>query len=126
MNDTPQFYDVVDSDGNIVDTAAEQQPLPIDIRKARKQYVTIHRPRVTPCDHKLDLSRKPVHINCPSCVFAWFQNHGEICQQLDEMYNLHGPDSIIQLQGIKFYKQWRKFMSTVAQWKQANVIEEEK
>ncbi len=126
MNDTPQFYDVVDSDGNVVETAAEQQSQPIDIRKARKQYVTIRRPRVTSCGHKLDLSRKPVHINCPSCVFAWFQNHGEICQQLDEMYNIHGPDSIIQLQGIKFYKQWRKFMSTVAQWKQANVIEEEK
>ena len=128
MNQTPQFYDVVDSEGTVVETAAEQQqqqpnPKPIDIRKARRQYVTVRLPRVIPCGHKLDLSRKPIHINCPSCVFAWFQNHGEICQQLDEMYNLHGPESIIQLKGIKFYKQWRKFMATVAQWKEA---EEEK
>ncbi len=125
MTETAQFYDVVDSDGTVIETAEEQhpKPKPIDIRRARKQYVTVQHPRVIPCGHKLDLSRKPIHINCPSCVFAWFQNHGEICQQLDEMYNVHGPDSIIQLQGIKFYKQWRKFMATVAQWKKT---EEEK
>jgi hypothetical protein len=66
----------------------------------------------------LDLSRQPKHRNCESCWFAWFQNHGEIVQQLDEMHMADGDALIIQLQGEKFYHRWRQFMATVAQWQQ--------
>lgn len=124
-----QFYDVVDSAGNVVETAAEQQeqagvPLerkppelsPLEIRKLRKQYVTVKHPIVNKCGHSLDLNRKP-RTNCEFCIFAWFNSHGEICQQLDEMRAAGGDDLIIQLQGVKFYKMWLRFMSTVANWK---------
>jgi hypothetical protein len=90
---------------------------PLEIRKLRKQYVTVKLPRVSPCNHRLDLSRQPRNRNCQMCWFAWFQNHGEIVQQLDEMFQEHGANLIISLQGQKFYHRWRQFMATIAQWK---------
>ncbi len=90
-----------------------------ELKKLRKQYVTIQHPRVSACGHKLDMGRKP-RLNCQHCWFAFFQNHGEMVQQLDEMYTQEGKELIIQLQGIQFYDMWRKFLSTVANWKQEN------
>lgn len=139
-----EFYDVVDSDGNIVETAAEQlkegdvvvssealvgpeavplererkQPTEGEMKKLRKQYVTIQNPKVIACGHGLSLGTQPTHRNCESCWFAFFQNHGELVQQLDEMHTTGQDKVIVDLQGSKFYSQWRKFMSTVANWKQ--------
>jgi hypothetical protein len=134
-----EFYDVVDSEGNVIETAAQQEAaaktgveeLPGitidhdkkkitlgDIKKLNKLYTTVQHPRVKACMHRLDLSRQPRHRNCETCWFAFFQNHGEVVQQLDEMHNLGKTDEIIMLQGIKFYKMWRRFMATVAQWQQ--------
>jgi hypothetical protein len=128
-----KFYDVVDSDGNVIETAEEQKTLevqglqvkgpeltPGDLKKVRKMYVTIQHPRVAACLHELDLSIFPRHRNCEHCVFAWFNSHGELVQQLDEMHNLGKDDEIIQLQGIKFYKRFRQFMSTIARFKEEN------
>jgi len=131
-----EFYDVVDSEGNVVETAEEQRieanenvpveiPLerpkpqlsPGEIKKLRKQYVTRRLPKVNICGHRLDLGSQPRHRNCQYCWFAWFQNHGEIVQQLDEMFVADGGKLIIQLQGTKFFQRWRMFMATVAQWK---------
>lgn len=124
-----QFYDVVDSTGEVVETAEQQQaaiplerehvePTPGELKKLRKQYVTIQHPRVVACQHRLDLSRQPRHRNCQSCWFAWLNEHGEIVQQLDEMHTSGNDAIIIQLQGSKFFKRWLQFMATVAQWKQ--------
>lgn len=126
-----EFYDVVDSEGNVVETAEEQakaEGIPLEreqppltegeIKKLRKQYITVQHPKVIGCGHRLDLNRQPTHRNCQTCWFAWFQNHGEIVQQLDEMYVADGEKLIIQLQGKKFYHRWRQFMATVAQWKE--------
>jgi len=141
-----QFYDVVDSTGEVLETAAEQlaaaenvehivvdsiplererPPLSIgEIKKLRKQYVTVQHPRVIACQHELNLNAQPTHRNCESCWFAWFQNHGEIVQQLDEMHTSGNDAAIIQLQGKKFYRRWRQFMSTIAQWKQQEIDEQ--
>lgn len=133
-----EFYDVVDSEGNVVETAeqqktdaqiteegkekivkaAEKELTEYDKRKLRKVYVTIKHPRVIGCQHRLDLSFQPRQRNCHNCWFAWFNNHGELVQQLDEMYQTHGYGLIVQLQGNKFYHRWRQFMATVAQMKQ--------
>lgn len=140
-----EFYDVVDSTGNVIETAAEQelsfkdkiteegkeiileravpQLSSDELKKLRKQYVTIHHPRVVGCNHRLDLDRQPTHRNCQSCWFSWFQNHGEIVQQLDEMFTADGGELIVQLQGKKFLHRWRQFMSTVASWKEQNGAE---
>jgi len=150
-----QFYDVVDSEGNVVETAQEQEhasnlaPLveegaqpdsysgyvdggdgfKIDhenkrvyvtageLKKAHKLYVTIQHPKVIACGHRLDLSRPPRHRGCENCWFAWFNNHGEIVQQLDEMHVAGGDDIIVRLQGKKFLHRWKQFMATVAQMK---------
>jgi hypothetical protein len=138
-----QFYDVVDSEGNVVETAEQQakeatgdvlvvdafekpkEITPFEIRKLNKLYVTFKHPKVIACEHRLDLSKQPQHRNCEHCWMAWFQNHGEIVQQLDEMYQNHGEKLIVQLQGKKFYHRWRQFMSTVAQWQQVGEVNEQ-
>ena len=91
-------------------------PTPAEMRKLRKQYVTVKYSKVIACGHSLDLSRPPRHRNCEFCIVAWFNYHGELIQQLDEMHTAGGDELIIQMQGIKFYKSWRKFMSTVAKF----------
>ena len=137
-----EFYDVVDSEGNVVETAEQQiemkdkiteegkevildraapQLSTGELKKLRKTYVTIQHPRVVTCGHKLDLSRFPRHRNCQSCLFSWFNSHGEICQQLDEMFVADGSKLIVQLQGTKFLHRWRQFMSTIASMKEENV-----
>ena len=132
MDEISEFYDVVDSEGNVVETAAEQEaeqkgiplqreqpPLtPGDEKKLRKLYVTGKHPRVLACHHRLDLTFQPRQRNCEHCWFAWFNNHGELVQQLDEMFQTQGNTLIIQLQGNKFYHRWRQFMATIAQLKQ--------
>lgn len=143
-----QFYDVVDSSGNVVETAEEQKAqieaastvvevpegIPLvqeqpkltedEIKKLRKQYITVQHPRVIGCKHRLDLSRQPRHRNCQTCWFAWFNNHGEVVQQLDEMHTAGGDTLIVQLQGKKFLHRWRQFMATVAQWQKVGEVTE--
>ena len=136
MND--QFYDVIDSGGNVVQTAEQQKAetaqsnvtelTPGLVKKWHKQNVTVKLPRVIGkggCGHRLDLSRRPRHVNCESCLFAWFNNHGEIVQQLDEMHNNGNDAMIIELQGKKFFNQWLKFMATIAQWQLEQEINEQ-
>lgn len=94
-----------------------EPPTEGQLKLLRKQYVTVQHPRVVGCGHALDMTRKP-RTNCETCVFAWFNSHGEVCQQLDKMHTEGNDELIVQLQGIKFYSQWRKFMSTVANWEQ--------
>jgi hypothetical protein len=123
-------YDIVDSDGNLVEAAqpsaentfAEppKMPTPAEMRKLRKQYVTVQHPKVVACGHSLDLSRQPAHTNCESCWFAWFQNHGEVVQQCDEMFQADGGVLIVQLQGKKFLHRYLQFMSTLAAWEKEN------
>jgi len=133
MND--QFYDVVDPEGTVVETAEQQRAEAIEhkvapvvhtseqiqamVRRWNKENVTVKLPRVlgaAGCGHRLDLSRQPRHRNCESCWFAWFQNHGEIIQQCDEMFTNGNTVMIVELQGVKFLHRWRQFMSTMAVW----------
>jgi hypothetical protein len=116
-------YEVIEApaDGaevtEVPEVLAPKELTEADMRKLRKQYVTIQLPKVIACKHRLDLSRQPRHRNCEHCWWAWFNNHGEIVQQLDEMHTSGQDDVIIQLQGSKFFKRWLQFMSTVANFK---------
>lgn len=98
---------------------------PIEIRKLRKLCVTRHLPKVKGCGHKLDLEFQPTKRNCEFCWFAWFQNHGEICKQLNEMHTAGADNIIIELQGKKFLHRYLQFMSTLAQWQKVSNIEKE-
>lgn len=107
------------------ETPAVLDPKPLtdfDLRKLRKLYVTVQHPKVKACGHRLDMGRQPTHRNCESCWFAWFNEHGQIVQQLDEMLQTHGEELIVKLQGKKFLHRWLQFMSTVAQWKQVGEL----
>jgi len=137
-----QYYDVVDEEGNLIETAESQRlaaqltppepvkeiPLernppklsPTDIGKLRKQYVTVTQSRVRTCGHKIDLSRQPKYRNCQSCWMAFFSQHKELVDQLIEMHKA-GPEGdtlIVQLQGKKFLEMYFKFMSTLYKWSQ--------
>ena len=134
MND--QFYDVVDPEGTVVETAEQQRAEAIEhkvapvvhtseqiqamVRRWNKENVTVKLPRVlgvAGCGHRLDLSRQPRHKGCESCWFSWFNAHGEIVQQCDEMFTNGNASMIVELQGVKFLHRWLQFMATVAQWK---------
>ena len=127
MNEpTEKTYDIVDSEGTLIEhdgvpvvdsiisptVVDEPIPAPVPVRQ------TCHLPVVKACGHRLDLHVQPSHRNCEDCWFAFFNTHGELCRQLDEMHTSEGGDSaIIQLQGAKFLHRWRQFMATIAQWK---------
>jgi hypothetical protein len=116
-------YDIIDSDGTVLEKA-EPAPLrpPIKlsrvmIGKIRKKQITVHNPRAQGCHHKLDLKSQPKHRNCEHCWWAWFQNNGEMVKTADEVFQNGHPELIVQLQGEVFYKNFLKFMSTVARLK---------
>lgn len=122
-----QTYDVVDSEGNLVEAAeqaAEQAPEPVIpkltktmIGKARKAYITVQHPRSIGCHHRLDLKRQPIHRNCEHCWWAWFNNNADVVRTADEIVQSGHPELIVKLQGVKFFKNFCKFMATVAQLK---------
>jgi hypothetical protein len=114
-------YEIIEApeDGSEIPAVLDpkQELTESEIRKLRKQYVTVQHPKVLVCKHTLDLSRQPKHRNCQHCWWAWLNNHGEIVQQLDEMHTSGQDALIIQLQGEKFFKRFLQFMSTVANFK---------
>ena len=118
-------YDIVDSDGNLVEKAdkvdsEEKQLTSGDVKKLHKLYTTVRLPVALACKHRLDLHEQPRHRNCEHCWFAWFNQHGEIVRQLDEMHADGQDVVIVQLQGKKFLHRWRMFMATIARWKEEN------
>jgi hypothetical protein len=124
MNPIQEFYDIVDSDGNIVETAEEQAAARAnEINKAEPEtpaapekvenHPTVL-PRVKACEHRLHPMFQPRMRNCQSCWYAWFDFHKEIVSQLDHMHSESQDEVIKQLQGDKFYHRWRQYMSTIA------------
>ena len=113
-------YDVIDSTGTLIEEATPA-PDPVipkitraQIGKIRKQHITVQHSRVVGCGHRLDLKRQPRHNNCENCWWAWFQNNGEMVKTADEAFQSGHPEIIVMLQGNKFYKNFLKFMATVA------------
>lgn len=120
MNETNQTPEEI--------TAKFEEPKQLtegEIKLVRKKYVTIHHPRVIICKHRLDLRCPPRHANCQHCWFAFFNNHGKVVQQLDEMHTAGEDRVIVALQGVKFLHRWLQFMATIAQWKTAQEINEQ-
>lgn len=85
-----------------------------------KEFTVKHKP--LPCGHKLVADQNgPRHRNCDACWFTYFQVFGEMTQAVDEAYNSKGTDVgreiIKQLRGVKFLRNFLRFMSTVAAMK---------
>jgi len=119
-----QTYDIVDSEGTLVEEAAPQPETVLpkltrgEIGKLRKQYITVQHPRVIGCKHRLDLKRQPTHRNCHKCWFAWFQNNKEVVATADEVFKNGHFELIVKLQGHKFYNYFTRFMGTVERLQQ--------
>jgi hypothetical protein len=113
VNNTPELYSEGVAD-KLLPTTVPPTP---SVQKLRKQYVTIQHPVATSCGHKLDIGRQPRKRNCENCWFNFFNENGTATQTIEQAYQEHGKDFIIQLQGYKFYDMWRKFLSTLAEWK---------
>lgn len=84
-----------------------------EYKELMRKFFTVRRPTVQGCGHKIDPESEPKG-NCETCWFAWFNTHGDLIKALVEMDQQHGPETIIRMRGLKFYKNWRKFMATVA------------
>lgn len=95
-----------------------------EIKKLRKQFWTVQREVVAMCGHKI-VHETPPKNNCEVCWFAWFQNHGELVQELDKCFTEeeYGDQILTSIWGSKFVKNFLAFMSTVANWK--NDIQQE-
>lgn len=99
---------------------ADEKPKLTDteIRRLRRQFITVVYPRVAACGHKYVADKQPRHRNCADCWFAWLNAHGELVQTTDELHNTEGGiGMILQIQGAKFLKMFRRFMSTIAHMK---------
>ena len=86
-----------------------------------KEFTVKH--KILPCGHQLVADHNgPRHTNCDQCWFAYFQVFGEVTQAVDEAYNAQGKEVgeelIKQLRGVKFLKNFLKFMATVATMKE--------
>jgi|ERR1017187_4663664 hypothetical protein len=121
-------YDVVDSDGVLVEQAVDKPVITMmpkltkgQLGKIRRVHVTINHPRVTGCLHRLDLTRHPKHRGCHSCWFAWFQNNGPTVATADELYKAGNKKLIEELNGTIFYKHFLMFMATIEGLKEKDV-----
>ena len=83
------------------------------IRKLRGRYFTVKHPRLLDCNHRLDMVNFPKR-NCHTCLFNWFNAHAQLVETAHEMYQKHGKEVIIAMRGVKFYKAFRMFLSTIA------------
>lgn len=102
MENTNQTFDLVET---------KNIPTELELRKLRRQYVTVMHPTVASCGHKF--SGEPTN-NCQDCWFAFFQHFGELTKTADNLFQEHGKDALIAVRGEKFTKNFTRFMSTLA------------
>jgi hypothetical protein len=103
------------------DTTSELEYVAAAEELPKKGYYRVVKPItrvVLPmCGHKFAPGSEPRFSNCESCWFAFFQVHGDLTKAVTELVHEHGMDSVKQVRGEKFAKNFIKFMATIAQWK---------
>ena len=82
------------------------------IRQLRGKYFTVKHVRLLDCNHLLDMVNQPKN-NCETCWFNWFNSHAKLIEVADEFYRAHGKAPMVAMRGIKFVKNFLRFMSTV-------------
>lgn len=87
--------------------------------KLRYEQLTVRHQRVPMCGHKFVPEHEPRHRNCESCWFTFFNVYGQLTQAVEEVFQKHGKNVVVGLRGPKFFENWLKFMSTVANLKLA-------
>lgn len=101
------------------ETGAYEEITRAEYKKAMHDTFTVKHQKIPMCGHKFVPGHEPRHRNCQHCWFVFFQVHGELTQSVEEVFQKHGKPAIVALRGEKFLDMFLKFMSTVAQYKQA-------
>lgn len=102
---------------SVIDTPTGPKSLTHKEYKDYMRVVWTQRKGVVPfCGHKLGFEDTP-RTNCESCWFAYFNTHGEATKVIAEMYEKHGGETLKAMRGLKFLKMFRKFMATLARFK---------
>jgi hypothetical protein len=87
------------------------------IRKLRARYFTVRHPLLTNCGHKLDMINQPGN-NCENCWYSFFNTHPQLVEVADQFYRTQGKGPMIGMRGVKFVKNFCRFMATVAHFKE--------
>lgn len=85
---------------------------------SRRNTLTRVYHRVPVCGHKFAPGQEPRHRNCEPCWFLLFASHKELVEGCDEVFKQFGQEGLAQIRGPKFAKNYVKFMSTLASWKE--------
>jgi hypothetical protein len=91
-----------------------------EYKKMMSVYFTQRRDIVEYCGHTFYQYDQPKN-NCPYCWFAFFQVNGEVTKTADEVFIREGRDMLIKIRGVKFTKNFLRFMATLAYMKENNV-----
>jgi len=83
------------------------------LSKLRAKYFTVRHPLLTECGHKLDMINQPKN-NCENCWFQFFNTHPQLVEVADQFYRTHGKKPMIGMRGVKFVKNFGRYMVTVA------------
>lgn len=115
-------------DDNIRPEVAPEEPVPEkvpglrDYKNMMRQFFTVRRQTVKDCGHKYNETSEP-RTNCHICWFAWLNAHGDMVKICDEMFVQPGGEAgLVKIKGIKFVKNFKKFMSTLARWKAEEAV----
>lgn len=94
-----------------------KQPTLAEYKRAMNQYFTVRRATVNECGHKYNDMDQPRN-NCEFCWFAYLNSHGDLVKLADEVFWKDQGKLLARLKGDKFVKMFKRFMSTVARWKE--------
>jgi hypothetical protein len=83
------------------------------MRKLRGKYFTVRHPLLTDCGHKLDMINQPKN-NCENCWFQFFNTHAQLVEVTDQFFRTHGKNALVGMRGIKYAKNFGRYMVTVA------------
>ena len=106
----------------VPNTPSELQPdkdgnppkiIPNLIRKLRGKYFTVKHVRLNDCGHLLDMINQPKN-NCEVCWFNWFNAHAQLVETRTSSTQKHGKGPMVAMRGVKFVKNFFRFMATVA------------
>jgi hypothetical protein len=78
----------------------------------RGKYFTVRHPFLTDCGHRLDMINQPKN-NCETCWWTFFNTHPQLVQVADEFFRNQGKNPMIAMRGVKFVKNFLRFMATV-------------
>src|ERR1039458_9867367 len=98
------------------DIIKNNYPTQFDIKRYNKELITRQLPKVKNCGHKFDPEVLP-RLHCDECLFTFFNQNDQFIIELHNQYK-ENKQILISKYGVKFTKQFERFMSTVSKLKE--------